>query len=344
MSVPPLRRAALAGLVAMALAPVCCRGAREARPPDPAAPAAPSGSARAEAAGVDRVVLTAEAERLAGIETEVANVTPFAVNVSVPCRLSPEAETPDEIEAHLDGQAARAREVRTVAELDRLRELLARGVVATKAVQDAEAEAAQARVDSRRAAAALERLGLAPDGAEGRYPAADIWALAEIDEAHAGAVAAGDRAWIQVESFPGTQFLGRLVALARFVKPDTRTLTGRIAVEDPRRRLRPQSLGTASIEVARREALSVPSSALLYADAGRILFVRRGDGYERADVRVGAEAGGRTEILAGLEPGETVVARGASRIWGEWLKARNAGPAGDGDDVRTGGRDGDGGP
>ena len=148
-------------------------------------------------------------------------------------------------------------------------------------------------------------------------------------------MSAGNTAWITVESLPDARFRGRVVSLARFVKPQTRTLTGRIAVEDPRRVLRPQSLGTATIEVANREALSVPKAALLYAEAGRLLFVRRPGGYERADVTVGAEAGGRSEILSGLQPGESVVVRGASRLWGEWLKARQ-GLAGDDDEAPAG--------
>jgi hypothetical protein len=287
------------------------------------------------AKGPRLVLLTPEAEQAAGIETEVVQPGPFAVGVTVPCRLSPTPDTPEEIEARLDFEAAQAREVRTDAELQRLRGLLAREVVAAKAVQAAEAEAAQARVDRQRAEAALDRLGLGPGNSPARGQAA-IWALAEIDEAHASAVSAGNTAWITVESLPDARFRGRVVSLARFVKPQTRTLTGRIAVEDPRRVLRPQSLGTATIEVANREALSVPTAALLYAEAGRVLFVRRPGGYERADVTVGAEAAGRSEILSGLQPGESVVVRGASRLWGEWLKARQ-GLAGDDDEEPAGG-------
>ena len=298
-------------LAVAAIAPACRRES-------------PNDDERHEAAGDDKgakgprlVLLTPEAQSAAGIETEVVQPGPFAVGVTVPCRLSPTPDTPEEIEARLDFQAAQAREV-----------------VAAKAVQTAEAEAAQARVDRQLAEAALDRLGLGPGNGPARGQAA-IWALAEIDEAHASAVSPGNTAWITVESLPDARFRGRVVSLARFVKPQTRTLTGRIAVEDPRRVLRPQSLGSATIEVANREALSVPTAALLYAEAGRVLFVRRPGGYERADVKVGAEADGRSEILSGLEPGESVVVRGASRLWGEWLKARQ-GLAGDDDEEPAG--------
>jgi hypothetical protein len=309
-----------AACVLTLVVPACRRGGDDDRDAKAAA-----GEPPAPAPGL--VHVSPEAERLAEIETEVAAAAPFAVGVTVPCRLSPTPETPEEIEARLDFQAAKAREVRTAAELERLRGLQAREVAAAKAVQAAEADAAQAQVDARRAEAALERLGLGSDPAPPRR-AADIWALAEIDEAHAAAIAPGNTASIEVESIPEVRFRGRVVALARFVKPQTRTLTGRIAVDDPKRRLRPQSLGTATIEVASRQALTVPTAALLYADAGRILFVRRPAGYERVDVQVGAETGGRSEILSGIEPGDAVVVRGAGRLWGEWLKTRPAAPVG----------------
>ncbi|HEV8201138.1 MAG TPA: efflux RND transporter periplasmic adaptor subunit [Candidatus Polarisedimenticolia bacterium] len=326
---PPARPAIAALLVLLAASIPACRHASHQDHP------AGSSATDKEEKTSRLIVLAPEAEHAAGIETEVVQPGPFAVGVTVPCRLSPTPETPEEIEARLDDQAARAREVRAAAELERLRGLLAREVVAAKAVQAAEAEAAQARVDRQRAEAALDRLGLQAQAAPARS-AGDIWALAEIDEAHASAIHAGDTAWVTVESLPEARFRGRVIALARFVKPQTRTLTGRIAVADPKHALRPQSLGTATIEVASREALSVPTAALLYAEAGRILFVRRKDGYERADVKVGAEAGGRSEIVAGLDPGATVVVRGASRLWGEWLKARQ-GLAGDDDEDEAGG-------
>jgi len=328
------RRAILPLLVLLAVSSPACRRDPDEDHADHADHAAAPAAAGAGKKALKGIALTPDAERAAGIETEVVQPGPFAVGVTVPCHLSPAAETPEEIQARLDYQAAKAREVRAATELERLRGLLAREVVAAKAVQAAEAEAEEAKVDTQRAEAVLDRLGLPPEG-RSAHGAADIWALAEIDEAHVSEVSAGNTAWITVESLPEARFRGRVVALARFVKPQTRTLTGRIAVVDPKHALRPQSLGTATIEVSDREALSVPTAALLYADAGRILFVRKEGGYVRADVKVGAESAGRSEILSGLEPGATVVVRGASRLWGEWLKARQ-GLAGDDEEAAGG--------
>jgi Cu(I)/Ag(I) efflux system membrane fusion protein len=59
----------------------------------------------------------------------------------------------------------------------------------------------------------------------------------------------------------------------------------------------------------RGDAISVPRSAVLSTGERSLVFVRRGDGrLEPRTVRVGAAAGDRVEVLAGLAAGETVVA------------------------------------
>lgn len=269
----------------------------------------------------DRVVLTPQAAAQAGLVTEAVHARPFAVTLSVLARLSPVAETSEELAARLAWSAAETRDLRASQELARVKRLAADRVVATKALQAAEADAAEAQLERLRAETALRNLGLDP-GRDARYPHADIWALGDLYGPQAADVHAGASAWIQVESFPGETFPGRVVSLARFLKPDTRTLTVRIAVEDPRHRLRPQDVGTAEIEVSQRSALSVPASALLYEGSNRVLFVAKDGAFVKLRAQVGAEHAGRAEILEGLRDGDTVVTRGGQSLLGETYKVR----------------------
>ncbi|HKB08683.1 MAG TPA: efflux RND transporter periplasmic adaptor subunit [Candidatus Polarisedimenticolia bacterium] len=297
-------------------------------------PADPAGAKAAP--GVDAantpIHLLPEAARQAGIVTEVEHPAPFAVTLSLPCRLSPSAETPEEVEARLNFQAAEARFVRAEAELERLRKLLAQEVVSAKEVQTAEAEFAEARVDRQRAQTALNNLGLDAARQES-FPRADMWALAEIYEPQVAQVKPGAPAWLHVVTSSDELFQSRVVSLAHFLKPQTRTLTARIAVQDPGHRLRPQEIGSAEIRVDERTALSVPTSALLYEGTSRVLFVKRGDAYEKVRVRVGAEQVGRAEILDGVSDGDEVVTRGAQSLLGEMFKTRI--PAEEDDEDKT---------
>lgn len=321
-----MNRSILALAVVAASFTVGCRGTPGPEAPAPGA-APPAGGASAgtgagaapAAAAPTRVTLTDDAARQAGIATEEAHARPFAVTLPLIARLSPVAETPEELEARLAYQVAESRSRRAAQELERVRKLVADNVVATKVLQAAEADAAESRLEQLRAETALRNLGLEAAHSPA-YPHADLWALADLYGPQVSQVKPGAPAYISVESFPGETFPARVVALARSLKPQTRTLTVRIAIQDPQHRLRPQDTATAEVQVSERTALSVPVSALLYEGTDRILFVRRGEGYEKVPVQVGAQQAGRAEILQGLAEGDAVVTRGGQSLFGEIYK------------------------
>ena len=314
---------ALTALAAALLGTGCGGGGTPPGPPAAAQGAAPAGGDARHATGDGSLVtLSAEAIRQAGIVTEVVRLAPMAITLSVPARLSPTPETPEEVEARLAYQAADARFQQASAAVERLRKLSAENVVSSKSLQAAEADFAQARVERARAETALRNLGI-DVAREGSFPAADLWALADIYDAQVPRVKPAARTWIHVESFPGEAFEGRVASLASSLKPQTRTLTVRIAVKDPHHRLRPQEPATAEIQVDARPALSVPAPALLYEGSDRVLFVRRdGATFQKVRVRVGAQQAGRSEVLEGLREGEEVVTRGAQILLGESFKTR----------------------
>jgi membrane fusion protein, copper/silver efflux system len=60
-----------------------------------------------------------------------------------------------------------------------------------------------------------------------------------------------------------------------------------------------------------REAVLVPSEALIVTGERAVVIVDRGEGrFEPVTVKVGREEGGRTEILEGIDAGTRVVASG----------------------------------
>jgi multidrug efflux pump subunit AcrA (membrane-fusion protein) len=303
-----LRRSAPAAIAAILLVAGCSGGERPA-------------AKQAAAANPSRVVLTPEATRQAGIVTEVTHRSPFAATLSLPAKLSPTPETPEELEARLAYQESNARFQKAAAAFQRLKKLASENVAAAKTVQEAQMEYAQAEVERRRTQAALQNLGLGMGASTPTFPRADIWALADVYEAQVPNVKPQAEAWIAVESFPGEQFSGKVVALARFLRPLTRTFTARVAVQDPRHLLHPQETATVEVKTSERESLSVPASSLLYEGTDRILFVKRTDGFEKRRVQVGPRHEGRVEILEGISEGDEVVTQGAQALLGELFKA-----------------------
>ena len=61
----------------------------------------------------------------------------------------------------------------------------------------------------------------------------------------------------------------------------------------------------------RREALLVPSEAVIRTgERTLVMIAQESGGYRPAEIRIGREANGRTEVLAGLAQGEQVVTSG----------------------------------
>jgi Cu(I)/Ag(I) efflux system membrane fusion protein len=140
-----------------------------------------------------------------------------------------------------------------------------------------------------------------------------VWMNAAIAEADSGRIAAGAKVTATLAAFPGEAFDGKVETLLPDLDATTRTQRARIVLENPRHRLAPGMF--ASVEIAPpaqgSEDIVIPSEALIATGTRNVVIVDSGDGHFRAqEVRVGAEAGGRTAILEGLRAGESVVLSG----------------------------------
>ena len=139
-----------------------------------------------------------------------------------------------------------------------------------------------------------------------------VWVNAEVPEAQAAWIEAGDPAVAEVPALPGEHFQGRVDYLYPELTPTTRTLKVRVVVKNPDRRLRPGMFATVHLRgTTQDQVLTVPTEAVIMTGTRSIVIVADDDTHFRpALVRVGAEHGGRSEILEGLSVGQNVVASG----------------------------------
>jgi membrane fusion protein, copper/silver efflux system len=138
-----------------------------------------------------------------------------------------------------------------------------------------------------------------------------IWLEAAVPEILAGDVRVGQSVSATLTAFPGERFAGRITAILPSAQAESRTLTVRAELRNPNLRLRPGMFAQVSLSPARREAVLIPSEAVIRTGERTIVMLAQDEGgYRPAEVRIGREAGGRTEILTGLTPGEEVVTSG----------------------------------
>ncbi|MBU2418725.1 MAG: efflux RND transporter periplasmic adaptor subunit [Alphaproteobacteria bacterium] len=138
-----------------------------------------------------------------------------------------------------------------------------------------------------------------------------VWLNAAVPETLGGQLRVGRAVEVTLAAFPGERMTGRLIALLPEVASDSRTLTARIDLRNPGGRLRPGMYGQIAFGGSSTPALLVPSEAVIRTgQRNLVMLAAEGGRYQPAEVRVGREGGGQTEILAGLREGERVVASG----------------------------------
>ena len=139
-----------------------------------------------------------------------------------------------------------------------------------------------------------------------------VWVNAEVPETQAAWIRAGDPAVAEVPALPGEHFQGRIDYLYPELTPTTRTLKVRVVVKNPDRRLRPGMFAAVHLRgTTQDQVLTVPTEAVIKTGTRSVVIVADDATHFRpALVRVGAEHGGRSEILEGLSVGQNVVASG----------------------------------
>ena len=149
---------------------------------------------------------------------------------------------------------------------------------------------------------------------------ASLWLVAHVPEANLANFTKPSGAWfsldeqttLEVDTLTGE---ASLVSFSSVIDPVTRTapLIFTLGPQKPDPRLRAGAFVKAHIwNGPEREALVVPSSALLEEKGVDVVYVMAGgERFERRIVKLGARDRGLVEILSGLSRGERVVTKGA---------------------------------
>ncbi|MFQ5347105.1 MAG: efflux RND transporter periplasmic adaptor subunit [Rhodothalassiaceae bacterium] len=230
---------------------------------------------------------------------------------------------------------ARAALVEAQRQLERIRDLVARGnaTLATRdervrAVDEARARvaAAEARVEDRILRAPFSGvLGLRQVSVGAVVtPGTPVTTLDDvfpikvdfaIPERFLSALAPGQTIIARAAAFPGETFRGTVKTIDSRVDPVTRAVTVRAAIPNEDARLRPGMLLTVEVISRKRRSLAVPEEAIVPIGRAQYVFVVTGENTtERRQVSTGIRRPGVVEILDGLEAGETVVVAGALRL------------------------------
>jgi cobalt-zinc-cadmium efflux system membrane fusion protein len=256
--------------------------------------------------------------------------------------------------------SARARAQAAQANLSRERELAAQRISSAREREVAEAQAASDVAELRAARERLRAIGLGDaeiealekaGGTGGRVPlrapiagtvvartltlgqaverATDafkivdlrhLWVLLDLYEKDLDRVHAGQKVELRTET--AEKLSARVAYVNPLVDEKSRTANVRIEIDNPAGKLRPGQFVSARLvgDGAAVELLAVPERAVKMVDGKRIVFVKKGAGFERRVVEIGGSGAELVEIRAGLSEGEEVVTDGAFLLKSELLR------------------------
>jgi HlyD family secretion protein len=142
----------------------------------------------------------------------------------------------------------------------------------------------------------------------------DVYVLGKVDQADIGKVYLGQHARIVVESFKDKKFEGQVTKIAPLgvEKDNVTTFEVRVSIKNPTGELKANMSANAEIILEEKQnVLLIPEGAVIY-DRQRNPSVEIPDptaekGRRKVPVKLGISDGVKTELVAGLKPGDKVI-------------------------------------
>jgi Cu(I)/Ag(I) efflux system membrane fusion protein len=145
--------------------------------------------------------------------------------------------------------------------------------------------------------------------------ASQVVVQADVFEYEVANIHPGEKAQVFLQALPGRTFPARIDYIPQQTDATSPSRKVRLTIADPGLALQPGMYAEIEFTANGAPELTVPAEAVLDAGERKVVYVDRGNGYfEPREVRTGARAGDRVEILSGIKPGERVVTSGAFLI------------------------------
>lgn len=168
--------------------------------------------------------------------------------------------------------------------------------------------------------AAAGELSKSTDNANAIATIADlsrVWVVGDVYEKDLSVLNQGEPVQITLPAYPEKTLTGKLAVISEALDPQTRTLKVRVVLNNPGEKLKPEMFATIRVQRPVRDAIVVPTSAVLHEGGDTSVMVRiHGDRYERRLVTVASISGDNAVVTGGLNPGDVIVSEGAALVRG----------------------------
>ena len=142
-----------------------------------------------------------------------------------------------------------------------------------------------------------------------------VWAVAEVPEREIDLIEKGQEVDIEIPALATKPIKGKLIYIGDVVNPETRTVTVRSELNNPKAAIKPDMLVSMLVQSKPTSKLSVPVQAIVREEDKDHVFVQIAPNkYRLREVTVGDDYHGMVAIVNGIEAGEIVVGEGAFHL------------------------------
>ena len=142
-----------------------------------------------------------------------------------------------------------------------------------------------------------------------------LWNIAEVYESDISSIKIGNKVKLNIASYPGEVFDGRVSFIYPVINPQTRTIKIRSVVANAKNKLKPNMYGETLFTAGAKTGIAVPVEAVLLTGKRNLVYVMKSQGhFEAREVMLGSRIDGKYEITMGLSAGEEIAASGGYLI------------------------------
>ena len=134
--------------------------------------------------------------------------------------------------------------------------------------------------------------------------------IADVPEAALGNIHVGQPAEIAFPAYGADIRRGTVDYIFPSLTSQSRTAQVRITLPNPGGRLKQGMFANVTLQGVGGMAIVVPSEAVIDTGRRQVVIVKSGNGFTPQEVKIGREVDDWTQVVAGLQPGQQVVASG----------------------------------
>lgn len=139
-----------------------------------------------------------------------------------------------------------------------------------------------------------------------------VWVSAHVKEKDMSLLQSLDSVEIRLLAMPDRSFPGKIYHVSEMLDEDTRSVEVLIECDNRDHLMKPAMYGTVKLCDRSAEVIRIPASAILQEEESAYVLVSLGNNsYRKQKVTTSVSDGGKTVILSGLTPGETIITQGA---------------------------------